>query len=58
MAKMGFRSDQALLSVVLEAGLAWVAFSVLPIQRRRGGGEWLRYWTLSHEIVGSNPVIH
>ena len=20
--------------------------------------EWLRHWTLNHEIVGSSPVIH
>ncbi len=20
--------------------------------------EWLRYWTLNHEIVGSSPAIH
>ena len=28
------------------------------VQGTGAGGEWLRYWTLNHEIVGSGPALH
>ncbi len=32
-------------------------YVVMPLGKGRMA-EWLRYWTLNHEIVGSSPAIH
>ncbi len=41
---------------VLNASIFYFFFFLLFVEGRMA--EWLRYWNLNHEIVGSSPAIH